>query len=94
MDRPQLLYFFSPRDGRSRKVESFVAQALQRRRNHHTFTVRRIDVTERPDLAARFRVGELPVLCVVENRRVAARIDAPRGGKAIVETLDPWLREP
>lgn len=89
--KPHLLFFFSPADGRSRRVEALLAQALQRNRNHDTFFVRRIDVTRHPQVAARFRVEKLPVLCVVEDRRVVRRVVAPRGTPEIREALQPWL---
>jgi thioredoxin-like negative regulator of GroEL len=90
--KPLLLFFFSPSDGRSRRVEAFLAQALQRNHNHDTFSLREIDVTKHPKVAKRFRVEELPVLCVVEQNRVAARVVAPRGNSSIRAALSPWLR--
>jgi hypothetical protein len=33
---PGLLFFHSPTEGSSRRVEGFLAQVLQRRRNHET----------------------------------------------------------
>jgi hypothetical protein len=47
--KPSLLFFFDARSGRSRRVEGFLAQVLQHRRNHDTFHLYRIDVpTPRP----------------------------------------------
>ena len=40
--RPKLVFFYSPRSGRCRRVEAFVAQVLQRRRNHETFELVRV----------------------------------------------------
>ena len=37
MDKPGLVFFHSQRSGRSRRVEGYLAQVLQRRRNHATF---------------------------------------------------------
>jgi len=90
-EKPSLLFFYSPSDGRSRRVESLLAQALQRNKNHGTFEVRRIDVTKHPQVAARFRIEKLPVLCVVEDRRVVKRIVAPRATPEIRRALSPWL---
>ena len=48
--RPSLVFFYSSRSGASRRVEGFLAQVLQRRRNHDTFRIYRVDDVERPDL--------------------------------------------
>lgn len=89
--RPSLLFFYSPSCGRSRRVEALLAQTLQRNANHGTFELRRIDVTRHPQVAARFRIEKLPVLCVVEDSRVVRRIVAPRGTPEIRSALADWL---
>jgi hypothetical protein len=91
--KPRLLFFLSAADGRSRRIEGYLAQVLQRRRNHDTFVVHKIDVDDRPDLVQRFRIpdGE-PALLVVSQRLLRARLDGPRGVKDIAELLGPWLR--
>jgi thioredoxin-like negative regulator of GroEL len=91
-EKPLLLFFYSPTEGYSRRVEAFLAQVLQRRQNHKSFRMSRIDVAERPDLAERFGVSALPSLLVVSDRQVRARIDRPRGCADIKQTLQPWLR--
>ncbi len=68
-----------------------MAQILQRRRNHDTFVLRRIDVDARPDLAERFGVAHVPVLVVVAEN-VRARLDDVRGCRAVDEFLSPWLK--
>jgi hypothetical protein len=90
--RPQLLFFYSPTSGSSRRAEGFLAQVLQRRRNHESFVVHRVDVKDRPDLAERFRIENVPTLIVVDGRRVRARLSAPRGCAEISRTLAPWLK--
>jgi thioredoxin-like negative regulator of GroEL len=89
--KPLLLVFFDPRSGRSRRTEGFLAQVLQRRRNHETFGVYRIDTTARPDLARMFLIDLVPTLVVVEDKRVKARLEQPRGCKDVTTLLDPWL---
>ncbi len=91
-ERPRLVYFYSPRSGRCRRVEGFLAQVLQRRRNHETFELLRVSVDERPDLADKFRVEEVPTICVVEGRKLRRRIVAPRGCRELERALEPWLR--
>jgi len=91
MEQPLLLFFTSTRDGRSRRTEGFLAQVLQRRRNHDTFTVRFIAREEQPELLARFRIDETPTIVVVEDKRVRGRLPAPRGCDEIQTFLAPWL---
>jgi thioredoxin-like negative regulator of GroEL len=90
--KPALLFFFDPRCGRSRRVDGFLAQVLQHRRNHETFRLYRIDVTQHSDLATRFKVGTVPSLVVVENKHVKARLEQPRGSRELTRFLQPWLR--
>lgn len=90
--RPQLLFFSSPRDGQARRADAFLAQVLQRRGNHESFTVRRIDIDARPDLAERFRVGPEAALIVVDDRKLRGRLDRPTSCSQISELLQPWLR--
>jgi thioredoxin-like negative regulator of GroEL len=89
---PALLLFHSPRSGRCRRVDGFVAQVLQHRRNHDSFAITRIDCDQRPDLAERFHVDRLPTLIVVEERVVRSRLTQPRGCAEIEQFLRPWLR--
>jgi thioredoxin-like negative regulator of GroEL len=90
--KPGLVFFHSSQSGQCRRVEGFLAQVLQRRRNHGTFKVYRVDETERPDLVDRFRVELLPTLLVVEEKRVRGRLVKPRGCREIESFLAPWLR--
>ena len=90
--RPRLVFFYSPLSGRCRRVEGFIAQVLQRRRNHETFDLVRVSVDRRPDLAKKFRIEQVPTICVVENRKLQRRIVAPRGCRELEDELEPWLR--
>jgi thioredoxin-like negative regulator of GroEL len=91
-ERPRLVFFYSPLSGRCRRVEGFIAQVLQRRRNHDTFDLVRVSVERRPDLAEKFRVDEVPTICVVDGRKLKRRIVAPRGCRELEAELEPWLR--
>lgn len=90
--QPKLVFFTSARSGHCRRVEGFLAQVLQRRRNHRTFRLLVVDEDDRPDLVERFGVGSLPTLVVVEGRTERARLERPRGCREIEELLGPWLR--
>jgi hypothetical protein len=79
-------------NGHCRRVEGFLAQVLQRRRNHDTFRLYRVDEQERPDLVERFGVEEVPCLVVVEGKTARARLARPRGCRDIEAFLSPWLR--
>jgi thioredoxin-like negative regulator of GroEL len=89
--RPRLIFFTSSLSGPCRRAEGFLAQVLQRRRNHGTFAVLYVDEGKRPDLVERFRVERFPTLVVVEDRTVRARLDRPRGCRDIERLLSPWL---
>lgn len=65
---------------------------LQRRANHGTFKLYSVDVDEHPQLAERFKVGDVPVLVVVEEKQVRGRLEKPRGALQIEGFLAPWLR--
>jgi thioredoxin-like negative regulator of GroEL len=90
-NRPRLIFFTSSLSGKCRRVEGFLAQVLQRRRNHGTFRILVVDQRERPDLVERFGVQGFPTLVVVEEQQVRARLDEPRGCREIERLLSPWL---
>ena len=90
-EKPRLVFFHSAVSGNCRRVEGFLAQVLQRRRNHGTFKVLRVAEEERPDLIQRFRIETLPTLVVVEGKHVAGRLERPRGCRDIEGFLSPWL---
>ena len=90
--RPGLIFFYSKRSGRCRRVDGYLAQVLQRRHNHGTFDLFRVETDERPDLLRLLRVENVPAFLVVEQKRVSARLEDPRGCREIEEFLQPWLR--
>ena len=89
--QPGLVFFYSSVSGACRRAEGFLAQVLQRRQNHETFRLYRVDREERPDLVERFAVRELPTLLVVEGGSVRGRLERPRGCRDIERFLAPWL---
>jgi thioredoxin-like negative regulator of GroEL len=91
-ERPRLVFFYGSKSGPSRRIEAYLSQVLQRRRNHDTFRLIRVCADTNPELVQRFAIERLPALVVVEDRRIQARIDAPRGRAEIEEMLAPWLR--
>jgi len=89
--KPGLVFFYSPVSGACRRAEGFLAQVLQRRRNHGTFRLYRVDEKERPDIVERFGIETMPTLVVVEDKVVRARLERPRGCREIESFLAPWL---
>jgi thioredoxin-like negative regulator of GroEL len=89
--QPGLVFFFEAASGRCRRVEGFLAQVLQRRHNHHTFKLYRVNAAEQPDLLERFRVESTPTLAVVEGRKLRGKLPQPSGCKEIEDFLSPWL---
>jgi thioredoxin-like negative regulator of GroEL len=91
-ERPRLVFFYSSNSGRSRRVDGYLSQVLQRRRNHESFQLLRVEVEERADLAERFGIKDVPTIVVVEDNRVRGRLETPRGCREIEQLLAPWLR--
>ena len=91
-ERPRLVFFYARNSGRSRRVEGYLSQVLQRCRNHESFRLMHVDVAEHADLAERFRIEDVPTIVVVEDKRVRGRLASPRGCRDIERLLAPWLR--
>ncbi len=91
-EKPGLVFFYSSLSGRCRRTEGFLAQVLQRRRNHGTFRIYRVAREDRPDLVERFAIESFPTLAIVEGKRVQARLEQPRGCRDIESFLAPWLK--
>ena len=90
--KPLLLFFTSKTDGRCRRAEGYLAQVLQRRRNHQTFQIRFVAQEEQPELIERFRILKMPTILVVDRKAVQGRLVEPRGCEEIQTFLAPWLR--
>lgn len=89
--KPRLVFFYSAESGRCRRVDGFLAQVLQQRKNHDTFQLYRVDSERHRELVERFGVDRVPTLCVVEGKTVRARLEEPRGCRDIQRFLAPWL---
>lgn len=86
------MYFHSSRSGKCRRIEGYIAQALQHRRNHDTFRYYAVAQEERPDLLEKFGIELTPTIVVLERKSIAARLENPRGSKDIQQFLQPWLK--
>jgi len=70
-------------------MESLLAHIARKERD--ILDVKKVDVDERPDLAARFGIAQVPALALVKDRRVVARLDGRVTTPRIEEMLDPFL---
>jgi thioredoxin-like negative regulator of GroEL len=91
-ERPILIFFTSDTNGRCRRAQGFLAQVLQRRHNHETFSLRFVEQSDHPELIDRFQVEKTPTLMVVADKVVRGRLVEPRGCEEIQAFLAPWLR--
>ena len=80
-----LVFFTSRRSGPARRMESLLAHIARKERG--ALRVRKVDVDERPDVATRFRVGEVPSLALVKGKRVVARLD----GRATAPKIEAMI---
>ena len=89
--RPLLVFFYSERSGPARRMESLLAHLARKERERMRF--RRVDVDLRPELAARFKVDEVPTLVLVKGKRVAerlvGRVSSPRIERMLEVHLEP-----
>ena len=89
--RPLLVFFYSERSGPARRMESLLAHLARKERERMRF--RRVDVDLRPDLAARFKVDEVPTLILFKGKRVserlAGRVSSPRIERMLETHLEP-----
>ncbi|TML47513.1 MAG: thioredoxin family protein [Actinobacteria bacterium] len=90
--KPSLVFFHSASSGRCRRVEGFLAQVLQRRANHDTFELVRVDADDNAELVEQFKIETIPTLVVVADKRAQGRLPNPQGCLDIERFLAPWLR--
>ena len=88
---PQLVFFTSRRSGPARRMESLLAHIARKERGR--LRVSKVDVDDRPDLAERFRVEQVPSLALVVERRVVSRLDGRATAPRIESMLEPHLSE-
>jgi thioredoxin-like negative regulator of GroEL len=71
-------------------MESLLAHIARKERA--TLRVKRVDVDERPDVAKRFSIGEVPSLALVKGKKVVARLEGRSTAPKIESMIDPHLR--
>ena len=90
-ERPLLVFFTSRRSGPARRMESLLAHIARKERDR--LRVSKVDVEDRPDLAERFRVQQVPALTLVVDSRVVSRIDGRATAPRIESMLEPHLED-
>ena len=88
--RPLLVFFTSRTSGPARRMESLLAHVARKERD--SLRVQRVDVDERPDIAAKFKIAEVPTLALVMKKRVVARLDGRSSAPTIETLLDEHVR--
>ena len=88
---PLLVFFTSHRSGPARRMESLLAHIARKERGR--LRVNKVDVEDRPDLAERFKVEQVPSLALVVEKRVVSRIDGRATAPRIESMLEPHLGE-
>ena len=68
-------------------MESLLAHIERRERGR--LSVSKVDIDERPEVAERFRVDEVPALALVVGKRVVSRLD----GRATAPRIEAMLAE-
>ena len=81
---PLLVFFTSRHSGPARRMESLLAHIERKERG--SLRVKKVDVDERPDLAKRFLVAEVPSLALVKGKRGVARLEG-RSTKPKIESM-------
>lgn len=89
--RPLLVFFVHRRSGPARRMESLLAHIARKER--HRLRVTRVDIDQRPDLAERFRINEVPTLVLVKEKRAVARLEGRTSAPRIERMLEPYLAE-
>jgi thioredoxin-like negative regulator of GroEL len=89
--RPQLVFFTSHRSGPARRMESLLAHIARKERGR--LRVSKVDVDDRPDLAERFQVRQVPSLTLIVERRVVSRLEGRATAPRIEAMLEPHLAE-
>lgn len=87
--RPLLVFFANERSGPARRMESLIAHVARKERER--LRVTRVDVDERPDLAKRFGVADVPALVLVKDKHAVARLDGRSSAPRIERMLEPFL---
>jgi thioredoxin-like negative regulator of GroEL len=90
-ERPLLVFFTSQRAGPARRMESLLAHIARKERGR--LRVSTVDVDDRPHVAERFRVDQVPSLVLVVGQRVVSRLDGRATAPRVESMLEPHLAD-
>src|SRR5436309_4407795 len=90
--KPLLVFFWSERSGPARRMESLLAHLARKERTR--LRVMRVDVQQQPELAAQFKVADVPTLVPVKGKQVVDRIEGRASAPAIESMLESHLPAP
>jgi thioredoxin 1 len=88
-DRLTLVFFTHARSGPARRMESLLAHVARKERDR--VRLLKVDIDQRPDLASRFEVCDVPTLVLLKDKRAVARIDGRSSAPKIEQMLEPFL---
>jgi len=91
-DKPLLVFFTSERSGPARRMESLLAHLARKERTR--VRVMRVEVDAQPELAAKFRVTDVPTLVLVKRKKVVDRLDGRASAPKIESMLARHLPAP
>ena len=87
--RPLLVFFNHARSGPARRMESLLAHIARKERDR--LRVLRVDTDDRPDLADRFGVEDVPTLVLVKDKHTVARLPGRASAPRIEQMIEPHL---
>jgi thioredoxin 1 len=90
-NRTLLVFFTSRTSGPARRMESLLAHIARKERGK--LEVKKVDVDERPEIAERFQITEVPALAIVRGKRVVARLEGRSTAPKIEALLEEHLAE-
>jgi thioredoxin-like negative regulator of GroEL len=70
-------------------MESLLAHISRKERSR--LRVRKVDVDERPEIAERFQVTQVPALALIVEKRIVARLEGRATAPRIEAMLEPHL---
>jgi thioredoxin 1 len=88
-DRLTLVFFTHARSGPARRMESLLAHVARKERER--VRLLKVDIDQRPDLASRFGVCDVPALVLLKDKHPVARIDGRSSAPKIERMLEPYL---
>ena len=88
-DCPLLVFFTSRRSGPARRMESLLAHIARKERGR--LRLRKVDIDDHPEIAARFRVEQVPTLVLVVGKRAVSRLPGRATAPRIASMLEPYL---